>query len=63
VLRFAASGDIAWYQGLFALVGVTIGGYAAARLAHRIPAQAIRWLVIVYGIGLTVWFFYSTYWG
>jgi uncharacterized membrane protein YfcA len=63
VLRFAASGDIAWYQGIFALVGVTIGGYGAARLAHRIPAQAIRWLVIVYGVGLTVWFFYSTYWG
>lgn len=63
VLRFAASGDIAWFQGLFALVGVTIGGYAAARLAHRIPAQAIRVLVMIYGIGLTAWFFYTTYRG
>jgi uncharacterized membrane protein YfcA len=45
-----------------ALVGVVIGAYVAARLAHRIPQPVIRTLVIVYGVGLTIWFFYDAYW-
>ena len=61
VIRFALSGSIDWYHGSIALVGVAIGGYAAARLAHRIPQQLIRTLVIVYGVGLTAWFFWTTY--
>lgn len=61
VARFALSGAIDWYHGSIALVGVTIGGYAAARLAKRVPTGLIRGLVIVYGIGLTVWFFWSAY--
>ena len=61
VIRFAFDGAIAWYEGSIALVGVTIGGYAAARLAYRIPMQLIRGLVIVYGVGLTAYFFWNTY--
>ena len=61
VVRFAATGSIAWYEGSIALVGVTAGGYLAARLAHRIPTPAIRWAVIVYGVGLTAYFFWKTY--
>ncbi len=58
VLRFALSGSIEWYHGSIALVGVTIGGYVSARLAHLVPARVLRGLVIVYGIGLTAWFFW-----
>jgi len=61
VIRFALSGAIDWYHGSIALVGVTIGGYVAARVAKRIPTQLIRALVIVYGIGLTGWFFWQAY--
>jgi uncharacterized membrane protein YfcA len=61
VLRFVLDGSIDWYHGSLALVGVTIGGYAAARFAPRIPTALIRALVIVYGTGLTVWFFWTTY--
>lgn len=63
VARFAMSGAIDWYHGSIALIGVTIGGYAAARLAHRIPTPVIRALVIVYSSGLTIWFFWQTYFG
>ena len=63
VVRFALSGAIDWYHGGFALVGVTIGGYGAARLAKRIPTRIIRALVIVYGVGLTAWFFWTAYFG
>jgi uncharacterized membrane protein YfcA len=61
VIRFAVSGDIDWLHGTIALVGVTIGSYVAARLAYRIPTRIIRALVIVYGVGLTIYFFWKTY--
>jgi uncharacterized membrane protein YfcA len=61
VARFALNGSIDWYHGSIALVGVTIGGYAAARLARFIPSNWIRIGVIVYGIGMTGYFFWSAY--
>jgi uncharacterized membrane protein YfcA len=61
VVRFAINGSIDWYHGSITLVGVVIGGYVAARLAHRVPQQWIRIAVIVYGVGLTAWFFWTSY--
>jgi uncharacterized membrane protein YfcA len=61
VVRFAVAGSIDWYHGTIALVGVVVGAYVAARLAHRIPTRIIRALVIVYGVALTVYFFWTTY--
>ncbi len=61
VVRFAFNGSIDWYHGSIALVGVTIGGYAAARLARFIPAAWIRNGVILYGIGMTGYFFWAAY--
>lgn len=61
VARFAFNGSIDWYHGSIALVGVTIGGYAAARLAQYIPTLWIRMSVIIYGIGMTGYFFWTAY--
>jgi uncharacterized membrane protein YfcA len=61
VARFALSGSIDWYHGSIALVGVTIGGYLAAKNAHRIPALWIRNAVIVYGVFMTGYFFWGAY--
>lgn len=61
IVRFAISGAIDWYHGGFALVGITLGAYGAARVIRRVPTELIRRLVIVYGAGLTVWFFWSAY--
>lgn len=57
VVRFALAGSIVWYEGTIGLVGVTIGGYAAARMAHLVPARALRWAIIAYGLAMTAWFF------
>ena len=62
VARFALAGSIDWYHGTIALVGVTTGAYIAARLATRIPTGIIRAMVIVYGVAITVYFFWKTYW-
>jgi len=61
VLRFALDGAIDWYHGSIALVGVTIGAYGAARMAQHIPTAWIRLGVIVYGIGMTAYFFWDAY--
>ena len=61
VARFAVSGSIDWYHGSIALVGVVIGGYVAAKNAHRIPAQWIRTAVIIYGVFMTGYFFWGAY--
>lgn len=61
VIRFAIAGSIDWYHGSIALVGVTTGAYIAARLATRIPTKIIRALVLVYGAGLTLYFFWQNY--
>ena len=63
VIRFALDGTIDWYHGSIALLGVTIGGYTAARLARFIPTLWIRWGVIVYGVGMTLYFFWTAYFG
>lgn len=61
VARFVFNGTIDWYHGSIALLGVTTGGYVAARLAQHIPAQWIRIGVIVYGIAMTGYFFWTAY--
>lgn len=61
VVRFAISGSIDWYHGTITLVGVVVGAYVAARLAHRVPRDVLRALVIIYASALTVWFFYTAY--
>ena len=61
VIRFAFTNSIDWYHGTLALVGVTIGGYLAARYAHLIPRDWIRLGVIIYGIGMTGYFFWTAY--
>ncbi|MDB5622125.1 MAG: sulfite exporter TauE/SafE family protein, partial [Devosia sp.] len=61
VARFALNGSIDWYHGSIALVGVTIGGYLAARNAHRVPAAALRTAILVYGVAMTGYFFWQAY--
>lgn len=59
VVRFAWSGAIDWYNGSIALLGVTAGGYVAARYAFLIPAKALRIAIIIYGVLMTGWFFWQ----
>lgn len=61
VIRFAVTGSIAWVEGSAALAGAVVGGFAAAYFATLIPAKLIRGFVIVYGVGLTLYFFWITY--
>lgn len=61
VIRFSISGSIAWYEGTIAFAGTLIGGYLAARVAHRIPTKLLRISIVIYGVVLTAVFFWQAY--
>ncbi len=63
IARFGIGDTIAWAEGLSAFAGTTIGGYAAARLAHHIPVAALRFGIIALGVVLTIVFFFKAYAG
>jgi uncharacterized membrane protein YfcA len=60
-LTFIIAGAISWPHTLVMLATATIGGYAGASLARRLPALLLRRLVVVVGATLTVIYFYKTY--
>jgi uncharacterized membrane protein YfcA len=58
VAAFAVAGAIVWPQALWMMVLATVGGWAGARLAKRLPVGWVRWLVI--GTGLVMsWVFFT----
>ena len=61
IIRFALSGSIAWYEGGLVFTGTLVGGYVAAKLAHKIPDRIIRNGIILFGVVLTVIFFWQAY--
>lgn len=57
VVAFALAGAIQWPQGVWMMVWATLGGFAGARLARRLPAQWVRTLVIATGVVMSAVFF------
>jgi uncharacterized membrane protein YfcA len=55
---FVASGIVAWPATLVMLAGAVAGGFLGARLAGRIPAPALRAVVVAIGTMLTAWYFW-----
>ncbi len=56
-ILFMIRGMVAWEYALPMALASILGGYLGARLAQRVPAVAVRWLVIVIGFGLAVYYF------
>lgn len=57
VLTFALAGAVLWPAALLMAAGGILGGYGGAALARRINPAAVRWIVIVISVSLTVYFF------
>ena len=57
VTTFAIAGIVHWPEAILMMVMATIGGYAGARLARRIPAIWIRRLIVVVGAIMAILFF------
>jgi len=57
VIAFAIGGAIVWRQALLMAVFATLGGFAGARLARRLPVGVVRTIVIVTGVVMSALFF------
>lgn len=57
VAAFAWAGAIVWHQALWMMALATLGGWSGARLAKRLPARWVRWLVIATGLVMSTVFF------
>ncbi|MDJ0832859.1 MAG: sulfite exporter TauE/SafE family protein [Gammaproteobacteria bacterium] len=62
IALFIYDGVIAWYQGSIVLVGTLVGGYLAAHYSRQLPQSIVRQFVIIASIGITLYFFYDSYW-
>lgn len=56
---FVADGQVVWRYCLLAMITCAIGGYASARFARMVPQAVLRGLVIVIGLSMAAWFFWS----
>jgi uncharacterized membrane protein YfcA len=52
---FAAFADVAWGAAAVMAGASLAGGWAGVGLARRLPAAVLRWLVVVFGVGVAVW--------
>lgn len=63
VVTFVLAGAVSWPHTLVMIVTATIGGYAGAQWARRIPASWLRRFIIGFGALLSVWYFRQTFAG
>jgi uncharacterized membrane protein YfcA len=54
-VTFAISGVVNWPVALGMALGATVGGYAGAGLAQRVPQESVRRAIIVIGLASGVW--------
>jgi uncharacterized protein len=57
VVVFVAAGQVEWRLAAPMAIGAIAGGYTAAFVGRRLPRPAVRWFVIVVGLGLSAYYF------
>ncbi|MGA4322362.1 sulfite exporter TauE/SafE family protein [Ectopseudomonas hydrolytica] len=60
-LTFVIAGRVSWYELAILLTGATLGGYAGGALGEKLPPALLRAFVILVGSGMTLYYFWSTY--
>jgi hypothetical protein len=58
VVTFIARHAVAWHYCIVAMLFAGLGGYVGARYARRLPAAAMRAMVIAVGFAVSGWFFW-----
>ena len=61
VVVFVVEGQVAWKYALPMAIGTITGGYFGARVARRLPAVYVRWIVIAIGFGLSAYYFWQQF--
>ena len=58
VAIYAAGGVVLWEQALIMMIAATAGGYGGARVARKIPANWLRWGIVLTGLVMAGIFFW-----
>ena len=58
-LIFVVEGQVVWRYGFLALIACAIGGYASASQARRVPQPVLRTIVVLIGLSMAGWFFWT----
>jgi uncharacterized protein len=61
ILVFGIGGLIAWPEAMVMMVGSTVGGYIGGRYSKKFNPQILRWLVIAFGLLLSIVYFVRTF--
>jgi uncharacterized membrane protein YfcA len=61
VITFIAAGAVYWKHGIVMILGAIAGGYLGAHYAMKLPQAWIRVFVVLVGAGMTVYFFWMSY--
>lgn len=61
VVIFVIEGQVAWRYALPMAACTITGGYFGARVARRLPAVYVRWMVIAIGFGLSAYYFWQQF--
>jgi uncharacterized protein len=54
---FLLTGSVDWPVAAILIFGATIGGYSGAVISKKLPTSLIRTVIILYGCGMTTYFF------
>ena len=57
VVVYVAGGLVEWREAGVMAVGATVGGFAGARLARRVPIVVMRAIVVLVGVSMSVFMF------
>lgn len=57
---YVAGGLVEWREAGVMAAGATVGGFAGARLARRVPAAVMRAIVVLVGVSMSVFMFLKT---
>ena len=60
-VTFIVTKAIVWPQAMVMVLGASCGGYAAAHFAQKLPQKIVRGMVLVVGVGMTIYFFLKAY--
>jgi uncharacterized membrane protein YfcA len=58
ITTFILAGIILWPQALLMTVGAMLGGFTGAHFAQKFNPGKVRWLVVVVGTAMSVYFFW-----
>jgi uncharacterized membrane protein YfcA len=59
VIVFALEGAVRWPYAASMSIAAMVGGYLGAHYSRRLPANVIRWVVIVIGFTLAAYYFWK----